>query len=135
MADARAKWECIVTDKFAWSAVAGTVLLTVYGQLVIKWRVAGANLVGLGLEAKATVLLRFLFDPWIVSALAAAFIASLCWMSAMTRLPISVAYPFTSASFVMVVLGGVIFLGESLTTEKIIGVILVGLGLVAISRS
>jgi len=123
-----------VTNKFAWLAVAGTILLTGYGQIVIKWRVNAIQLPNSGMLAKAFVLFKLLLDPWIVSALAGAFLASLCWMLAMTRLPLSVAYPFTSLSFAIVILASAVFLGETLTAWKIVGAILIGAGLVAISQ-
>lgn len=123
-----------MTNKFAWLAVAGTILLTVYGQIVIKWRVNAIQLPNSGMLAKAFVLFKLLLDPWIVSALAGAFLASLCWMLAMTRLPLSVAYPFTSLSFAIVILASAVFLGETLTAWKIVGAILIGAGLVAISQ-
>jgi len=45
-----------------------------------------------------------LLNPWIISGLAAALLASVTWMAAMTRLPLSHAYPFTTLAFVLVML-------------------------------
>ena len=123
-----------VSDKFAWISVAGTILLTIYGQLVIKWRLGGLVLPD-GFYPKVTALVWKMTDPWIMSALAAAVIASLFWMSAMTRLPLSVAYPFTSLSFIIVSFMGIAFMGEALTMGRMAGVVLVALGLVFIARA
>ena len=65
---------------------------------------------------------------------AAAFLASLFWMAAMTRLEMSYAYPFMSLSFVLVMLAGTTFYGEPFTLAKLAGVTLVMAGLVVIAR-
>ena len=110
--------------------VAMTVLLTVLGQFAIKWQVLRAGPLPEDLPARIEFLLRLLMNPWIVGGLFAAFAASLCWMVAMTKLPLSQAYPYTAASFVLVVLGGAWLFSEPLTTNRVIGVVLIGAGVI-----
>jgi multidrug transporter EmrE-like cation transporter len=64
-----------------------------------------------------------------VSALAAALLAALSWMAAMTKLDLSHAYPFTSLSFVLVALASTWLLNEPLTGPKIAGIALICLGI------
>lgn len=109
--------------------VAATVLLTVLGQFVIKWQVGIAGPLPEGLAGKAQFLGQLLLTPWILFGLASAFAASLTWMLALTKLPISVAYPFTAFSFVFVVVGGGVLFAEPLGTAKIVGVCLIVLGI------
>ncbi|MDG2222787.1 MAG: EamA family transporter [Rubripirellula sp.] len=113
--------------------VALTVALTVYGQLVTKWQLGSLELPS-GSIAKLRFLLRQCIQPWVLSAFLAAFLASLSWMAAMTTLPISVAYPFTSIAFVLVVLGSSIFFDEPLTKRKIAGTLLLTFSLFLISQ-
>jgi len=110
--------------------VACTVLLTVYGQLVIKWQVLGAGTFPDTVGEQALFLGRLLVNPWIISALAAAFAAAVTWMAALTRLDLSHAYPFQSIVFVLVPLASVLLFHESLTTPKIIGLALIITGIV-----
>jgi drug/metabolite transporter (DMT)-like permease len=72
--------------------------------------------------------------PWILSALAAAFFAALSWMLAMTKLPLSQAYPLTALVFICVVLGGAWAFAEPLNAWRIAGVLLIVSGLVVGSR-
>jgi len=109
--------------------VALTVALTVYGQIVIKWQVLKAGAFPLDPGDKARFLAALLLNPWVMSALAAALLASISWMAAMTRLELSHAYPFTSLAFVLVLLGSAWFFGEPITPLKVTGVVLVVLGL------
>lgn len=110
--------------------VACTVLLTVYGQLVIKWQVLAAGPLPDAAGDKLLFLARLLMNPWIVSALAAALAAAMAWMAAMTRLDLSHAYPFLSTVFVLVPLLSVVLFNEPVTAPKVIGLALVVAGIV-----
>lgn len=111
-----------------------TILLTVYGQIAIKWQVLKVGALPEGLADKVSFLLHLLLNPWIVSALAAAFLASFAWMAAMTKLQLSHAYPFMGLTFVVVLLASGYFFNEPVTTLKIVGVALIVLGLVVGSQ-
>lgn len=111
-----------------------TILLTVYGQIAIKWQVLKVGALPEGLADKVSFLLHLLLNPWIVSALAAAFLASFFWMAAMTKLQLSHAYPFMGLTFVAVLLASGYFFDEPVTTLKIVGVALIVLGLVVGSQ-
>ena len=105
-----------------------SIVLMVYCQIVIKWQVTGAGAFPDAPADKFWFLARLLLNPWIVSALAAAFLAALAWMAALTRLDLSHAYPVMSLSFVLVVLASAWLLHEPLTVLKIAGVALICLG-------
>jgi multidrug transporter EmrE-like cation transporter len=109
--------------------VAATVLLTVYGQLVVKWQVAEAVRHGEPAE-RALFLLGLLANPWILSGFAAAFGAALCWMLAVVKLDLSHAYPFVSLSFVLVLFASAALFGEPLSFAKVAGVALIVVGVV-----
>ena len=106
-----------------------TILLTVYSQLVIKWRVGLAGALPDEIYDKILFLLQLLFTPWVMSAFAAALLAGVAWMAAMTRLPLSYAYPFTSLAFVLVILLSAVFFREPITAMKVAGIVLVILGI------
>jgi uncharacterized membrane protein len=75
-----------------------------------------------------------LFDPAIFSGFAAAFLASLAWMAAMTKFELSHAYPFMSLNFVVVLLLSGWILSEPVTLQRMAGVILIVLGTVVAAR-
>ena len=118
---------------FSWLMVAATVLLTVYGQVVIKWQVGLAGPLPGTVAGKMAYLLGALANPWILSGLAAAFAAALCWIMAIGKLPLSHAYPFTALSIVQVVLAGATLFSESVSLVQRLGIALVVLGVVLVS--
>lgn len=106
-----------------------TILFTVYGQLAIKWQVTHAGSFPENTMSKIWFLVRLLVNPWVISALFAALMASVSWMAAMTKLQLNHAYPFMSLTFVFVlILSGLIF-HESITWPKVaaMGLIIAGI--------
>ena len=110
-----------------------TILFTVYGQLILKWRIGklGFSLPETGLMDKLLSLFRLIFDPFILSGFLSAFIASLFWIGAMTKFEITQAYPFMSLAPVIVFILGVWVLGEPFTIGKVVGLVLIILGTIA----
>lgn len=112
-----------------------TVVFTVYGQIVNKWQVNAAGTLPTNTVDKLWFLFRFLLNPWVISAFVGAFFASLAWLVAMTKLPLSYAYPvFISSTFLLVVLSSSIFFKETLTLPRIIGMGLTMAGIIIGSR-
>ena len=112
-----------------------TVMLTVYGQGVVKWRVDRAGDASDEVPQQLTWALELLLDPWIWTAAIAVVIASIAWLAAISRLELSIAYPLMSTSLILVVLLGVLAFDEPLTIAKIGGAVLVLVGLVVANRS
>lgn len=109
--------------------IAMTVLFTVYGQLVLKWQVGLVGSAPAGFLPKINFLLEVLFNPWVISALVAAFAAAMFWMLALSKLPLTTAYPFTASSFLLVLFFGATFFGEAITAGKLVGTLLVFAGI------
>ena len=108
----------------------GTLFFTVYGQIILKWRIGkvGFSLPESGIVDKIVALLKLIFDPFIFSGFASAFIASMFWMAAMSKFEITQAYPFMSLAPAIVFILGVWLLNETFTYGKVIGLVLIILG-------
>lgn len=119
---------------FPWAMVAMTIVLTSYGQLVIKWQAGLFKPASEGLLSRLPGVLQLLLQPWVVSAFVAAFAASLCWMLAVSRLELSKAYPFMALNFLLVCIFAVPLFGESFTVAKGIGLATVVVGLIILSQ-
>ena len=111
-----------------------TVGFTVYGQLILKWRIAKFGALPAETFQKLKFLVSLLFDPIIFSGFAAAFLASLAWMAAMTKFELSHAYPFMSLNFVAVLILSGWLLSEPVTLQKLLGVTLIVLGTLFVAR-
>jgi multidrug transporter EmrE-like cation transporter len=112
-------------------SIFGCIAFTVYGQLVLKWRLNHKGVIPEQFVDKLLFLLRAFIDPFVLSAFAAALIASFFWMAAMSKFDISVAYPFMSLAFALVLLFSVLLFHEPLTLGKVFGMGLICAGIVA----
>jgi multidrug transporter EmrE-like cation transporter len=62
--------------------------------------------------------------------------ASLCvWLAALSKAPVSTAYPMLSLGYIVVAGVSVLWLGETLSLPKVLGIALICLGVVLVSRS
>lgn len=103
--------------------------LVTFGQLLVKWR--SNSLAGLLPTNVTPSFLKFVTDPVNLFAYGAGFVANLGWLYVVTKLPLTIAFPvYMGVTFTMVLLGGWVFLGETLTIAKIAAVFLIMGGIV-----
>ena len=119
---------------FDYLYIAATIGFTVYGQVILKWRITDFGPLPTDSFQKLKFLIFLLRDPAICSGFAAAFLASLAWMAAMTKFELSHAYPFMSLNFVVVLLLSGWLLSEPLSVQKVVGVAMIVIGTVVAGR-
>jgi multidrug transporter EmrE-like cation transporter len=103
--------------------------LVAFSQLIVKWR--SRSLGDMTSDGLGGHLTRFLTDPIIISAYAAALFASFAWLYVVTKLPLTVAFPvYIGITFAMVLMGGWAFLGENLSATKLLAVALIMGGII-----
>ena len=101
--------------------IAGCIIFTVLGQLLIKH---GVHVVNSG------HIFRYLFNFFVLSGLCSAVFAALCWIMALQHFELSYAYPFMSLSFFLVAIFSSIFFGEHVSLNQWLGLGIVFTGLV-----
>jgi len=116
----------------AFIIILGAVSLTVTGELLLK---SGMNQVGfmsLRPDLLFPTLARAFTTPKVIGGFALVFGASILWLSVLSRVPLSWAYPMLSMSYVLGVLGSALFLGESVTLTRALGVLVIIGGVVIV---
>ena len=111
-----------------------TIVLTVYGQLIVKWQVNLAGEFPSDSWDKVLFLGRLMLNPWIISSMVAALLASFTWIAALTQLELSYAYPFMGLTFIFVLMLSALMFQEALGWEKIMGVALIVAGITLSSQ-
>jgi multidrug transporter EmrE-like cation transporter len=114
--------------------IAMTIALTVFGQIAIKMQVAQAGALPAAGGDKLAFLIRLLLNPWIIAAFAAAFLASVAWMGAMTKFQLSHAYPFMSLNFVIVLALSAWLFNEPMSITRMAGVALICIGTIVAAQ-
>ena len=112
-------------------ALLPAILLTAYGQIVTKWRVAG---MAEAQTAKATAferLIIYVTDPYIISAYVFSFLSSIAWLYVVEKYPVSVAFPaYIGILFSVVLLGSAFILKEPVSLQLVLGIVLIITGVV-----
>lgn len=110
------------------------VLLNACAQLLLK---AGTNAVG-HFEFSASnimqVLPRFMFEWHILGGLMCYAISVVVWIGALSRTPVSVAYPMLSIGYVVNALAAWYLFGEALTPTRMLGIVIIIGGVYLITR-
>lgn len=109
------------------------VLLNAAAQLLLK---AGTNAVGhfdFQLDNVLPVGLKLAFEPHIFGGLCCYAISVVVWIMALSRVPVSIAYPMLSIGYIVNAFAAAWLFGEAVTAQKLagIGFIVVGVYLVA----
>ena len=100
------------------------------GQLLFKLAADSAS-VGPSSSAVEQVI-RMLSNPFFVIAMAMYFALSLMWVWILGFIPLSRAYPFVAAAFIVTPLLGHLFFNEALDLRFAFGLVLIVCGLVLV---
>lgn len=117
------------------SLVLTGVLLNAAAQLLLK---AGATRVGEFAFTLANVLpigTRLALSPHILAGLACYAVSVVVWILALSRVPVSVAYPMLSIGYIVNALAAWALFGESLGAQKLVGIGFIVVGVFLVARS
>lgn len=113
--------------------ILASVLFTSLAQILLK---AGMNAVGVLDFSKNFALSagKILTNFYIYAGLFIFACSVSIWLVVLSRVPVSVAYPFVGLGCIFTMLFAYFFMGEPITGLKISGVLLISLGLFCITR-
>jgi len=100
------------------------VLLNAAAQLLLK---AGTNAMPLGL--------RLALEPHILGGLACYVVSVVVWVVALSRVPVSIAYPMLSIGYVVNAIAAWYLLGESVSAMRMAGIGIIVVGVFIVARS
>lgn len=110
-----------------------SVLLNCTAQLCIR---KGMLLVGeTGMSNMITNLGAMVTNIWLWGAMICYALSILLWMAVLSKVEVSFAYPFLSVGYVVAAVVGYYFFGESLSVIRIVGIVIICIGVYLISRS
>src|SRR5689334_21180661 len=113
-----------------------SVTITAFAQLMLK-----AGMTGPGVQRAIAsgpsmrMLLAIVLDPLVIGGLAIYFFAAGLWLLVLSKVEVSLAYPFLAIGFVLVALFGRLFFHETLSLARIAGTLLICGGVALVARS
>ncbi|AET70695.1 putative membrane protein [Desulfosporosinus orientis DSM 765] len=103
-------------------------ILMVTGQTLWKLGASGKEIHSIG------QVLRLFLNPYIISGLMVYAFASVLWIYILNKGELSYVYPIQSTAFIFALIIGVSFFKEDLTLTKVLGVLVICLGVIIITR-
>ena len=113
--------------------VFASVCLSAVAQLSFKF---GVNRIEVLPDASLLVKIsQFLLSPFVLLGLSLYGVGTVLWLFALKQIDLSLAYPFVGMSFFMVFFMGVFFLGEPFSVNRLIGTVIIVVGLLFMART
>jgi drug/metabolite transporter (DMT)-like permease len=112
------------------SVVAGAA-----GQVLLKKGMGSMGPLTLSLNQLFPLVWRLATNPYVVLGLAIYMGGTLFWLTALSRVDLSYAYPFASLSYVVMLAASWRLFGEDITVMRVLGSAAIMLGVFLISRS
>ncbi len=103
------------------------------GQLLLKHGMNGVAAVVA--RDGGSVLIRAISAPWVWTGLVVFGISALAWLTTLSKVPLSVAYPFNALGMLTIIGLSALLLHEKVTPTAWVGVGLVACGLVIVVLS
>ena len=112
-----------------------TVTLSACAQLLLKLAVSKPSIAAALQAGFLKALTEAIFSPLLWGGLII-YVFSVCiWLWVLSKVDLSVAYPFVGISFLTTMGFGIFFLNENVTVTRIIGTLLIALGCVFVGKS
>lgn len=105
------------------------------GQLLLKKGMSTIGPLTLTPDQFFNIVWRIGTNPWVVVGLSIYVFGTIFWLSALSRVDLSFAYPFASLSYIAMILGGWLLFSERIDIWRIAGSLVIMTGVILISQS
>ncbi len=112
-----------------------TVTLSACAQLALKLGVSRPKMVNAMQSSLVDTLLAAMTSPLIWTGLIIYILSVAMWLWVLSKVDLSVAYPFVGISFLVTLAFGMLLLGENVTPMRIIGTLFITIGCILVGRS
>lgn len=111
------------------------VLLNAAAQLFLKAATAATGPIALSARGSTDTFWTLVREPTLWGGLACYGVSLVVWILALSRAPVSIAYPMLSIGYVVNLLAAAVLFREPLTLQKIIAVTIICIGVTLLARS
>jgi len=118
------------------SLILVSVTLTALAQLLMKAGMSSpAVQSALAEGGVVNSILAVALSPLVIFGLLTFAISASTWLMALAKVPVSQAYPFVALGMVLTTAGGYLFIGESVSILRLVGIATIALGVVLVGAS
>jgi multidrug transporter EmrE-like cation transporter len=106
------------------------VVAAATGQVILKHGMQVAS--SRAAQSGASLALRAATSPWVLLGLVVFGISAVAWLAALSRVPLSVAYPFNALGYLVILTASIVILHERANVLTWVGTVLVVSGLLIV---
>lgn len=106
------------------------VALAATGQLILKHGMTAAQ--RSAATSGRSLALAAATSPWVLGGLVVFGVSAIAWLITLSRVPLSVAYPFNALGYIAILVASAVILHERTTVWTWLGTLLVVSGLVVV---
>ena len=112
-----------------------TVTLSACAQLALKLGVAQPSMANALNNGGGDALIAAFFSPLIWLGLIIYALSVVMWIWVLSKVDLSVAYPFVGMGFIITMIFGILVLNENVTLMRVSGTTLIMIGCILVGRS
>jgi multidrug transporter EmrE-like cation transporter len=106
------------------------VVAAATGQVILKHGMQVAS--SRAAQSGGSLALRAATSPWVLLGLVVFGISAVAWLAALSRVPLSVAYPFNALGYLVILTASIVILHERANVLTWVGTVLVVSGLLIV---
>ncbi|MDO9450159.1 MAG: SMR family transporter [Rugosibacter sp.] len=122
-------------NAISFSLILTGVLLNAAAQLLLK---AGTNAIGhfeFHVGNIFPIGMKLALQPYIMGGMTCYVVSLVVWIMALSRVPVSIAYPMLSIGYVINAFVAWQWFGEALAAQKLLGIGFIVIGVILVTRS
>ncbi len=111
------------------------MLLSAFAQILLKKGMIDVGQFDFSLAHFQPTLFKVALNPYILIGLGGYVTSVLVWLLVLSRVEVSFAYPFVSLGFIVTALLGWQMFDEALSVQRMMGILVICIGVVLVSKS
>jgi len=109
------------------------VILAACGQLMLKYGMQAAT--KHAHQSGGSLVIAAATTPWVIGGLAVFVVSAMAWLAVLSRVPLSIAYPFNALGYIAILSASIVLLHERATILTWVGSLIVVTGLILVVLS
>ncbi len=117
-----------------WSLLLFGVFLNACAQLFLKFGVDRIGEFSFTLQNLIPIGWKLATNYFVILGLLCYVISVVVWLMVLSRIPVGIAYPMVSIGYIITAIAGYFLLGESLTVTRVVGILVIIIGVYLVAR-
>ena len=115
--------------------ILSSVSLNAFAQLFIRKGMLKIGSVSLAFDQLFNMVLAVFTNVYLLSGMFSYGISIILWMIVLSKVNVSLAYPFLSIGYIITTVLAYLFFNEPITFQKVLGIIIICIGVFVLTQS